>query len=161
MTIRDSALKYSVPVNTGFRGKMIVANNSRNAIFLNIDATDQIVVDVKLNLWTRQIIATSDEQIVDIVIDPGNASETIQIDSQWIQSEDAANAIINTIMSGLDGFSKDISIEIFGNPLIQVGDTVSLTYSLAGVSNKLYVVQSVSQGFSEGLSTNINLKQIR
>ena len=61
---------------------------------------------------------------------------------------------------GLEGFSKTISIQIFGNPLIQVGDVVNLSYNLNGISQQNYIVHSVSQEFNEGLSTTLVLNRL-
>ena len=56
--------------------------------------------------------------------------------------------------------SKDVSLSIYGNPLIQVGDIVSLTYPLSGINQQQYVVHSVSHSFAQGLSTSLILNQI-
>jgi hypothetical protein len=67
---------------------------------------------------------------------------------------------MKTIEFGMTGFSKDISLSIFGNPLIQVGDIITLNYSLNGVSQQKCVVSSVAHSFTNGLSTNIVLNRL-
>ena len=89
-----------------------------------------------------------------------NATEVAQVDSQWIQSRNAANKMISLVAHSIDGFSVDTNLKIFGNPLIQLGDVVSVTYKLAGINSKLFVVQSVKHSFSSGLETELVLNSI-
>jgi hypothetical protein len=127
---------------------------------LSKQATGTENVNVNLNLWTHEIVAPSDPSILEVVIDSGNPSEVVQIDSEWIQSLDAAKRLVRLIEKGIDGFSRTVNIKIFGNPLIQVGDVVNLSYYLKGISDQKYVVHSVSNSFRSGLETSLTLKKI-
>ena len=79
------------------------------------------------------------------------------MESEWIQSDEAAYKILGVIASGINGFSKEVSLRIFGNPLIQIGDVVSLSYTLKGISNQNYLVRGISQSFDQGLSTELSM----
>ena len=158
--VDEYAVAYSTPINTGFKAKMMIVNNSRHLVYLNKDSDDLNAINVRLNLWTHEIVAPSDQQIIEKNVDISNISEVAQIDSQWIQSFDAANKMLKLIGKGLEGFSKDVSLEIFGNPLIQVGDVITLTYALNGINQQKYIVHSVSQSFQQGLSTKLMLNKI-
>lgn len=158
--VDEYSLSYSTVLNTGFRAKFAVANNSSHMVFLKQDPTDLLQGMSVLNLWTFEIIAPSDPEILEKVLDPANISESIQLDSNWIQSKESANKLVSSIARGIDIFSKDISLEIFGNPLIQVGDVVQLSYNLGGLNQQKYVVHSVSHTFDNGLSTNLVLNMI-
>jgi hypothetical protein len=159
--VGDNSLAYSTPLNTGFRGRMAIANGSPHMIHLKKDSDDLNNLTVNLNLWTHEIVAPSDPEIIESVIDYSNLSETVQLDSEWIQSKQAAYKMLKVVQRGIEGFSKNVSLDIFGNPLIQVGDIVSLSYSLNGISGQRYLVHSVSHGFSQGLTTSLNLKRIQ
>ena len=159
--VNDNSLAYSTPLNTGFRGRMAIANGSPHMIHLKKDADDLNNLTVNLNLWTHEIIAPSDPEIIESIIDYSNLSETVQIDSEWIQSKQAAYKMLKVVQRGIEGFSKNVSLNIFGNPLIQVGDIVSLSYSLNGIAGQRYLVHSVSHEFSQGLSTSLKLKRIQ
>ena len=87
-------------------------------------------------------------------------SEVLQLDSEWIQSKESAYKMLKIVEMGLEGFSKTVTLNMFGNPLIQVGDIVGLTYSLNGISNQTYMVQSVSHSFETGLSTSIKMNRL-
>lgn len=158
--IDEYSLSYSTPLNTGFRAKMAIANNSPHMVFLHkeADALDQFTIN--LNLWTHEIIAPSDPEILEVVIDPSNIGEVVQLDSEWIQSKQAAQRMLKVISMGIDGFSKTVKLNIFGNPLIQVGDIVTLTYYLKGISGQKYFVNSVDHNFSNGLETSLTMNRI-
>jgi hypothetical protein len=159
--VDEYSLSYSTPLNTGFRARMAIANGAPHMIHLKKDSDDLNNLTVTLNLWTHEIIAPSDPEIIESVIDYSNLSETVQLDSEWIQSKQAAHKMLKVVQRGIEGFSKTVSLNIFGNPLIQVGDIVNLSYSLNGISQQRYLVHSVSHSFSQGLSTSLNLKRIQ
>lgn len=159
--IDEYSLSYSTPINTGFRAKMAVINNSPNMVFLQKESDEINQFTINFNLWTHEIIAPSDPEIIEQVIDSSNLSEVIQLDSEWIQSKNAAYKTLKIIEMGLEGFSKEVTLNVFGNPLIQTGDIITLSYSLNGISQQRYVVHSVSHSFSQGLSTTLKLNRIQ
>jgi hypothetical protein len=159
--VDEYSLSYSTPLNTGFRARMAIANGVPHMVHLKKDADDLNNLTVNLNLWTQEIVAPSDPEIIESVIDHSNLSETVQLDSEWIQSKQAAYKMLQIVQKGIEGFSKNVSLNIFGNPLIQVGDVVNLSYSLNGIAQQRYLVHSVSHNFSQGLSTSLNLKRIQ
>lgn len=158
--VDEYALAYSSILNTGFRARMAIANNSNHMVFLKHDSDQLNQFTNALTLWTHEVIAPSDPEIIERVIDASNASEVAQLDSNWIQSKDSAEKLAYLVSQALDGFSTDIRIQIFGNPLIQVGDEVLFSYSLAGISNRKYVVHSVDLSFDGGLTTSLTLNEI-
>lgn len=158
--VKENALSYSTPLNTGFRSKMAITNNSPHLVYLSKDPTATEQVAIKLNLWTHEIIAASDQQIIEKIIDTGNSSEVIQIDSEWIQSKEAAYQVLNLISKSIDGFSTAVDLEIFGNPLIQIGDKITLTYTKSGINQQQYFIKAISHSFEQGLTTRLSLIKI-
>ena len=158
--VDEYSLAYSTPINTGFRAKIAIANNAPHLVFLHKESDELNQFTINLNLWTHEIVAPSDPEIIERVIDQSNRSEVVQLDSQWIQSKEAANRMLKVVQMAIEGFSKTVSLEIFGNPLIQVGDTITLNYSLNGISGQKYVVQSVSHSFDMGLSTSLKMNKL-
>jgi hypothetical protein len=158
--VDEYSLSYSTPINTGFRARMAIANNSSHMVYLKKDSDNVNQFSVTLNLWTHEIVAQSDPEIMEKIIDKSNISEVVQIDSLWIQSKESANRLLSLIEKGIDGFSKDTTIQVFGNPLIQVGDIITVTYSLAGLKQQKYLVHSVSHAFGQGLKTTLVLNMI-
>ena len=158
--VDEYSLSYSTILNTGFRAKFAIANNTSHMVFLKKDSTEIMPLTVVLNLWTQELIAPSDPEVIEKVMDKNNMAETIQLDSNWIQSKESANKLINVIARGIDNFSKEVRLQIFGNPLIQVGDIVQVSYSLSGLNQQKYMVNSVSHSFDTGLSTSLSLNMI-
>jgi hypothetical protein len=161
LTVNERGAIYSTPINTGFRARMLIQNNMPHLVFLKKDPDSKNTITVNLSLWTHEIIANSDQDIIESIIDRSNPAEVIQIDSQWIQSTYAAEKIMTAVAAGIDGFSNDVSLQIFGNPLIQVGDVVDLSYSLKGINHTYYLVQSVQQSFKDGLETTLVLNKVK
>jgi hypothetical protein len=159
--VDEYSLSYSTPLNTGFRARMAIANGRPHMVILKKDADELNNLTNNFNLWTHEIIAPSDPEIIEQVIDSSNMSEVVQLDSEWIQSKQAAYKMLKVIQMGIEGFSKSVSLKIFGNPLIQVGDIVTLSYSLNGISQQKYFVHSVNHGFSQGLETSLSMKRIQ
>jgi hypothetical protein len=159
-SIDEYALSFSTPINTGFRAKFAVANNSNQMIYLARKPDSNIHVDSRFTLWTHEIVGPSDPQIIEKITDRANLTEVAQVDSPWIQSQEAAQRLLSVIEKGFDGFSKDTTIQIFGNPLIQVGDVITVNYSLSKLNQQKYAVHSVSHSFSQGLKTALVLNMI-
>ena len=159
--IDEYSLSYSTPINTGFRAKMAIANNSPNMVFLHKEADQLDQFTINLNLWTHEIVAPSDPEVLEVTIDQSNGSEVVQLDSEWIQSRSAAEKALKLVHQGIEGFSKTVTLDIFGNPLIQIGDIITLTYSLNGINQQKYFVKSVYQSFSQGLDTKLTLSRIQ
>ena len=159
--VDEYSLSYSTPINTGFRARMAIANGRPHMVILKKDSDELNDLTNNFNLWTHEIVAPSDPEIIEQVIDSSNMSEVVQLDSEWIQSKQAAYKMLKVIQMGIEGFSKSVSLNIFGNPLIQVGDVVTLSYSLNGINQQKYFVHSVSHGFSQGLQTSLGMKRIQ
>ena len=160
MVVDEYSLAYSTPLNTGFRARFAIANNSPFLVWTHKTPDDLNQISIQLVLWTHEIVAQSDPAIIEKVINKNNITEVAQIDSQWVQSAEAGQKMISLISNAIDGFSKDTTLKIFGNPLIQLGDVINLTYPLTGINQKLFVVQAVKHSFNNGLETDLTLNAI-
>jgi len=159
--VDEYSLSYSTPINTGFRARMAIVNNCGHMVYLNKQSDSLNAFTVVLNLWTHEVIAPSDPEVIQKILDPANISEVIQVDSPWIQSKASANKLIDVIKIGNDGFSKDTAVQIFGNPMVQVGDVITINYSLAGITGEKYLVHEVAHVFNKGLKTTLTLNSLR
>jgi hypothetical protein len=158
--VDEYSVSYSTLSNTGHRGKIALANNASHIVYIKKDADEVNNFAINFTMWTNQAIVPSDPELIEKILDMGNASEVMQMDSRWIQSKDAAYKIMKIIEFGMTGFSKDIRLSLFGNPLIQVGDVILFTYNLKGITQEKCVVSSVSHSFSNGLSTSVVLNRL-
>ena len=96
-----------------------------------------------------------------------NISNSIQIDSPWIQSKSDAVALMKNISLLNQTFNNEVTVSIFGNPLIQIGDFCQMVYSLkeigydqesAKVIPRYFFVKSVKHSYTAGFSTTLTLK---
>ena len=161
LSIPENALAYSDIASTGFRAKFAIANASNYAVFTKTTPADTQLADNALLISSRGVVVLSPQMTVERIINPQLINEVIELQSDWVQSRESAESILKILAYSSDGFSKDISIEVFGNPLIQVGDVISLTYNIKNISNILFFVTAVDQNWTgNGLSTTLTLNQI-
>ena len=158
--VKEDALSYSNITSTGYRSKFAIINNSRYAVYTQTGTTYSQMAHAQLLMATRGMITLTPQLTLEKVLNSENINEVVELQSDWIQSKKSAEGILKTIAYASDTFSKDISINIFGNPLIQVGDVVTLTYNLKNIQSIVFFVKSVEQNFNNGLSTTLTLNQI-
>jgi hypothetical protein len=159
--VTQESVSYSTPLNTGFRARMALANNSPHVVLLTNEPSEVVKTKVNLKLWTNEIISSSEPDILEAVIDDANQNDVAQLDSEWVQSKFAGEKMLKIVESALDGFSTTTQISIFGNPLIQIGDPITLSYILNGMVNQKHVVTAISHSFSNGLKTSLTLSRIK
>ena len=160
MSVREDALTYSNIYNSGFRGRFAIINGSPSMIWLKKTPDSKNPVDVTYLVNTSDLVSLSSEISIEKIFDPANISESIEINSNWVQSKSAALGILKNIFRAVDGFSRDTQISIYGNPLFEIGDVVQVNYSLKNISNKKYFVQGVEQIYNTGLETILTLNEL-
>ena len=158
--VREDAIGYSDVTSTGFRAKFALVNASQYAVFTKASSNSSQLVNAELLIASRGFITLTPQLTAERVFNLQNVNEVIELQSDWIQNKKTADGILKVIALGADPFSKDISVEVFGNPLIQIGDVVNLTYSLKNILGITFVVTAVNQNFQDGLTTKITMNQI-
>lgn len=83
----------------------------------------------------------------------------IEFTSDWLQSAEAAESVADFIRSKFGIQGRIWTAEIYGNPLVEVGDIVAVYWPNNRMSSYTYLVTSVTQGFDNGLSSNVTLLQ--
>ena len=93
--------------------------------------------------------------------------EEVQLDSKWIQTPAAAHRMADWFMANFYSISRTISLNMLGNPSIEVGDIIELR----GVSNSIidnsylfgsipgkgkYLVTSVNHNMSTDFTTQVS-----
>lgn len=86
------------------------------------------------------------------------------LDAPFIQSQDAATNMMSWIIKKVMKKRKSVGLEIFGMPIVQLGDIVKIDYQLNGVdeiSNSRFVVYNIQQSKQpSGLTTTIYLSEV-
>ena len=87
--------------------------------------------------------------------------EPATFQSTWIQSEADAKSLFNWIKLQWSKQQQSINMEIFGNPVIEVGDIVTVNYPKNDLNGtQKFLVTNVNSNFDGGLSTSITARSI-
>lgn len=101
------------------------------------------------------------EYVTDMEDTTYNTREPVVFQSKWIQTENDAKTLGQWIKNNVVNKGKVVSMEVFGNPMIAVGDMISITYPYNGFNGgERLIVTNVTQSFDEGLTTNITCRLI-
>lgn len=150
-----------------FGAKFIVANTSRkNAVISGDDtlsyASQNRAVAQLLNVFGRGLsIADAEEEVAksDLQIRRRGKIES-ELSSKWIQTKEMAKEVAEWIRDAMSYGNENLSVEIFGNSLIEVGDVVLIDYTNKDFDNVKYFVVGVSNSFETGLSTTLTLRRV-
>ncbi len=166
--------------STSFDAKFMLANTSRtNAVASGEDTlrfgADNPVTQ-RMMIYGR-LVFQEEGQVYRAKADDPNSDNPIKdndsirrrgkvevdIGSKWIQSRAEAEALGKWILKHWSGGSDQIEIEVFGNPLFQLGDIVSVDYpdkNLHSATHRYFIV-SKNNSYSAGLSTNLILRRVK
>lgn len=146
-------------------------NNFTSSIFvLNNTSTPALLSDQETNLFEIQgtTLGLAGEIIYNT--DPESefaVNEPASFKSNWIQTEEDAKNLANFIKSKVVNKSKIIDMTIFGNPLLSVGDIITVNYPYHDFSDdpndanyKKIIITSISHDFSQGLTTTVKGRTI-
>lgn len=146
----------------------ILANASRtNAVVQgDDDATFAIAgqsVPQQLIVFGRNLVVAEDEQVeVRNEAQIRARGEIIaEIDSDWIQSEGAAQSIADWIAAHWAGGSDQLELTVFGNPLFEIGDLVGIEFAQKNMTTVThqYFITGVQTEFDAGITTSLTLQR--
>lgn len=83
-----------------------------------------------------------------------------ELSSTWIQSEAMAQEIGDWIVEHFGEGAEEVTMSVFGNPLIEVTDVVNVNYPRRNLNDK-YFVTAINSSFQQGLSTQLTLRRVR
>lgn len=152
-----------------FGATFVVANASRKNAVINgedslLFAGGEEAVEQMLTVMGRVLVISDSQTVVakdEEAIRRRGRIET-EIDSDWIQSEDMAKEIADWIKEHWSKGAEGASAQIFGNPLIQVGDIVAVEYpdkNVSAATHKYFVV-GVNNNFNNGIETSLDLRRV-
>ena len=164
-----NSIRKSHILSTPFRARFAVSNSDNQIVFLatpngKIDQGTINPLEIS-GLYNK----LSDKIQIDKIIDPSALSNSIQLNTSWIQSDLDAQKLMEKISIICNAFNSELNVTIFGNPLIQIGDYCQLVFSVKKIGfdpenpdtldyKKIFFVKSVTQTYNEGLNTSLVLK---
>lgn len=158
--VDENALSYSPIYHSGFRSRFAIVNCSPSQVWIRKKPDSINTIDIDFSLITNTLITLGPDVTIEKVFDEANINESVDITSNWVQDKATAQAILKNVYRALDGFTRDTSVSIYGNPLYEIGDIVKVNYDLKNITNQKYFVQGIQQTFDTGLTTVLTLNQI-
>lgn len=87
--------------------------------------------------------------------------EPLAFKSTWLQNNNDVKLLAEWIKSKAVNRGKTVDLKVFGNPLISVGDIVTVKHTYAGLAGtENLIVTNVNQEFSDGLETTIACRSL-
>lgn len=87
--------------------------------------------------------------------------EPVIFESKWIQKNSDVINLANWIKEIWSNKQKIITLEVFANPLLSVGDVITISYPYNNLtSSDKFVITNVSHEFSEGMRTTITARTL-
>lgn len=163
--------------HSAFGAQFIMVNGSRNNAVLNGDDNltygKENTLNQKMMIFGRAVQQDDESRIV--LRDEGAVSRrgevSLDFNTEWVQSESAANTLASYILGVWSRPSYGYNVEIFGDPRIDLGDRVALYAPEQGIGTEgalysdvknlnTYIVNEIHQDYDNGLSTTLNLRSI-
>ena len=141
---------------TPFGAEAYVLNNS--GTFIPLDDSNNVSFYVGGKTVTKSGVL----EYVDDSSNEFTSEEPVIFDSQWLQNNADVVNLGTWIKNQWAKRQMVLDLEVFGNPIISVGDVLSVKYeynNLDGQSQK-FLVTNVSHTYSEGLSTTLSCRTL-
>lgn len=140
---------------TSFGAEVYLINNA--GTFVPLDNSDLY----SFSIIGNYIVTTGQHEYVSNTLSENTVAEPVVFESNWIQGESDAKELADWIKSQWSRQQQIVNLETFGNPLISVGDIITINYPTNDFdgTEKLVVTQ-VNNSFKEGLSTSITARSI-
>jgi hypothetical protein len=91
-------------------------------------------------------------------------TKSFSLEPKYIQSQDAAESMMNWVIDLVSKPRKSVGIKMFSNPMIQLGDIVSINFQSDGfaeISTSRFVVYHITYSRSaEGPSMTVYLSEV-
>jgi hypothetical protein len=140
---------------TSFGAEVYVINNSGTFVPLDDSGLHSFAV------IGNYIVTSGQHEYVSNTLSETTVVEPAVFESAWIQTESDAKNLTKWIETQWSKQQAVVDMEIFGNPLISVGDVISVNYpknNLTGTEK--FIVTSVRNSFEGGLQTSITARSI-
>lgn len=164
---------YSAPVefnSNPFGAQFIISNVGRkNAILHGEDSLIFQSIDRAVNqvlcVLGRDLLIEDDESIKRRNMKSIRARGVVEseLSSDWIQSKGMARDLAEWMSRHWSAGVDEISVEVFGNPLIEIGDIVDVDYPdkhMSPATHKYFVVGTAND-FESGIGTTLTLRRVR
>jgi len=107
------------------------------------------------------LVQSGQNEYLDKTINEFTVPEQVTFESVWIQKESDAKSLSDWIKGQWSKKQSVCELEVFSNPLISVGDIVTINYPSNGLDGtQKFIVSNINNSFDGGLSTKITTRSI-
>jgi hypothetical protein len=107
------------------------------------------------------LVQSGQNEYIDKTINEFTVPEQATFESVWIQKEADAKSLSDWIKAQWSKKQSVCELDIFSNPLISVGDIVTINYPANGLDGtQKFIVLGINNSFDGGLSTKITTRSI-
>ena len=140
---------------TSFGAEIYLINNAGTWVPLDDSSTNSFSV------IGNYLVTSGQHEYMDTTINEYTNPEPVIFESKWIQKESDAKAISTWIKDLWSNQQSVVSMQVFGNPLISVGDVITINYPSNNLDGtKKFVVMNVNNSFNQGLETSITARTL-
>jgi hypothetical protein len=140
---------------TSFGAEIYLINNAGTYVPLD---------DSSINSFSvigNYLVTSGEHEYKDSTINEYTDPDPVVFESQWIQKESDAKSISNWIKNLWSKQQSVVTMQVFGNPLVSVGDVITINYPSNNLDGtKKFVVMNVTNSFNQGLETSITARTL-
>lgn len=90
-----------------------------------------------------------------------NYKEPLVFQSSWLQNESDVKSLAEWIKSKVVNRGRIVSMKIFGNPILNIGDIVTIKYTYQGFTGtEKLIITSIMHSYNQGLETEITCRTL-
>lgn len=140
---------------SNFGGEAYVLNNSSTTVALSDNNLAAFYIIGNTLSPSGQLEYSTDEDLT------YTTKEPVIFESKWLQNLEDVKSLASWIKTNVVNKGKVVNLEVFGNPLISIGDIVRINYDYQGFNGtEKFIVTNISHSYQEGLATRITCRLI-
>lgn len=154
--------------SSSFGAQFVLANASRYNCVVNGDdnltlggnrTIPQVlnIIGNQLTFADTEFVEVSDDSSISI-----RGKVESELTSKWVQNKDMATSVSNWMKAHWSIGIDQLTVDIFGNPLFEIGDVVSIEYPdryLTAATHK-YFITSIRNEWNNGIETSLGLRRM-
>jgi hypothetical protein len=166
--------EYNVPEYEigAFDAKLVIVNARRRAVNIAGSQTSLAIVGYKIEKneeeYTLDDHVRSGAEGYTMLESKARASRAIhgysplEIATDLIQDAKVAYSLLNWVVDYCALDCEVVNTEVFGNPLLEVGDKVRILYDDLGyTTSQMFIITAIAQKWENGLTTQLTLRRIK
>lgn len=140
---------------SNFSAEAYVLNNTSTTVPLNNGAT------AAFYLYGNSVGQSGDLEYTTDETEEYVEKQPVAFKTQWLQNISDVKSLANWIKTKAVNKGKIVMMNIFGNPLLSVGDIILVKYTYQGLSGtEKMIITSISLSYNEGIETSITARTL-